>query len=101
MILAGNELWLFCYFCGRWLNKKLEHCFSLVSRLNLSFAVNKLSSEGSDERIRTVKEIKRRIKQAKAKRYKLRFCKMGDISKLSVRVYADASYPTKREESEE
>ena len=70
---------------------------SLVSRPDLSFAVNKLSSEVSDGRIRTVKEINRIIKQAKAKRNKLRFCKLGDISKLSVRVYADASLSNQEE----
>ena len=64
---------------------------SLVSRPDLSFAVNRLSSEVSDGRVKTVKEINRLIKQAKSKKTKLRFSKLGDISKLCVRVYADAS----------
>ena len=64
---------------------------SLISRPDLSFAVNRLSSEVSDGKVKTVKEINRLVKQSKSKRNSLRFTKLGDISKLTVRVYADAS----------
>ena len=56
---------------------------SLISRPDLSFAVNSLSSKVSSATIETAKEINRVIRQAKSKRNILRFSRLGDLSRLS------------------
>ena len=65
---------------------------SLVTRPDISFDVNALSSEVSKGTVKTVKEINRVISNAKVRKNKLKFVKLGDIYKLCVKVYADASY---------
>ena len=70
---------------------------SLMTRPDLSFDVNLLSTEVSKGTVRTVKEINRVVKKAKSKRVTLRFTRLGDISKLLVKVYADASYANQDE----
>ena len=63
---------------------------SLVTRPDISF--DALSREVSKGTVKTVKEINRVISNAKVRKNKLKFVKLGDISKLCVKVYADASY---------
>ena len=65
---------------------------SLVTRPDISFDVNALSSEVSKGTVKTIKEINRVISNAKIRKNKLKFVKLGDLSNLSVKVYADASY---------
>ena len=65
---------------------------SLMTRPDLSFDVNILSSEVSKGSVKTVKEINRVVRKAKNTRSKLRFARLGDISELLVKVYADASF---------
>ena len=65
---------------------------SLITRPDLSFDVNSLSSKvlnGSTDLLKTVNCI---IRKAKSSKNVLRFVRLGDISKLSVIVYADASF---------
>ena len=65
---------------------------SLLTRPDLSFDVNLLSTEVSRGTVKTIKEINRTIRKAKDRRTRLRFVKLGDVSDLNVKVYADASY---------
>ena len=65
---------------------------SLVTRPDISFDVNLLSSEVSKGTVKTVKEINRVISVAKSRTNRLRFVKLGDLSKLKVKIYADASF---------
>ena len=65
---------------------------SLLTRPDLSFDVNVLSSEVSKGTVRTVKNINKTIRKAKDKRNKIRFVKLGPISSLIVKVYSDASF---------
>ena len=65
---------------------------SLMTRPDVSFDVNMLSSEVSKGTVKTVKEVNRVIRKAKQSRNKLRFTKLGDVSELMVKVYADASF---------
>ena len=66
---------------------------SLMTRPDLSYDVNVLSSEVSRATVSTVMELNRLI--SKAKKHKdnvLKFSKLGKISDLKVKVFADASY---------
>ena len=65
---------------------------SLITRPDLSFDVNILSSEVAKGTVKTVKEINRVISNAKLKSDKLRFVRLGDLANLEVKVYADASF---------
>ena len=65
---------------------------SLMTRPDVSFDVNVLSSEVSKGTISTVKAINRVVRRAKNTKNVLRFTKLGNMSDLSVRVYADASF---------
>ena len=65
---------------------------SLITRADLSFDVNVLSSEVARGTVRTIKEINRVIKNAKLRSDKLRFVRLGALSELEVKVYADASF---------
>jgi hypothetical protein len=62
-----------------------------MTRPDLSFDVNVLSSEVAKGTIETAKSINRLVKKAKTTRNVLRFLKLGHLSKLRVKVYADAS----------
>jgi hypothetical protein len=65
---------------------------SLLTRPDLSFEVNALSSEIANGTIKTARDINKLLKKAKSTRNILRFIKLGDLSKLKVKVYADASF---------
>ena len=65
---------------------------SLMTRPDLSFDVNLLSSQVVKGTILTLKAVKKIVKKAKSCHNVLRFSKLGDISDISVRVYADASF---------
>ena len=63
-----------------------------MTRPDISFDVNKLSSEVANGTIATMKDANKVIKKAKHNKNMLRFTKLGDLSELSVKVYADASF---------
>ena len=65
---------------------------SLMTRPDISFDVNILSSEVARGTIATVKAVNKIVKKAKSSKNILKFTRLGDISDLSVKVYADASY---------
>ena len=65
---------------------------SLLTRPDLSFDVNILSSEVSKGTVKTIKNINKTIRKAKDRRNRIRFVKLGPISKLIVKVYSDASF---------
>ena len=65
---------------------------SLMTRPDLSFDVNALSSEIANATVSTAKSINKIVKKAKHTRNILRFLALGDISTLRVKVYADASF---------
>ena len=65
---------------------------SLMTRPDLSFEVNLLSSEVAKGHIESVKDVNRLVKKAKSVKSVLKFSKLGNISDLSVKVYADASF---------
>ena len=65
---------------------------SLMTRPDISFAVNILSSEVARGTIATLKAVNKVIKKAKSNRNILKFTRLGDFADLSVKVFADASY---------
>ena len=66
---------------------------SLMTRPDLSYDVNVLSSKVSKATVSTVMELNRLVtKVKKNKNNHLRFTKLGNISDLSVKVFLDASY---------
>ena len=65
---------------------------SLLTRPDISFDVNVLSSQVSQGTVETAKNINKVIKKAKTSRNILKFVKLGDASKLTLKIYADASY---------
>ena len=65
---------------------------SLMTRPDISFAVNILSSEVARGTIATLKAVNKVIKKAKSSRNILKFTRLGDFADLSVKVFADASY---------
>ena len=65
---------------------------SLMTRPDLSFDVNILSSEVPNGTVATMRAVNKIVKKAKSCQNVLRFTKLGDISEISVKVYADASY---------
>ena len=65
---------------------------SLMTRPDLSFDVNLLSSEVARGTIATIKTVNRVIRKAKSSKSILKFSKLGRMADISVKVYADASY---------
>ena len=65
---------------------------SLMTRPNLSYDVNMLSSEVAKGTGATLRTVNRIVRKAKASKSVLRFSKLGKLSDISVKVYADASY---------
>ena len=65
---------------------------SLMTRPDISFDVNILSSEVALGTIGTMKTVNKIVRKAKSSRNILKFTRLGDFSDLSVKVYADASY---------
>ena len=65
---------------------------SLMTRPDLSYDLNVLSGEVSKATVNTAKELNKLVTKAKGSRNVLKFCKLGNIENLVVKVYADASY---------
>ena len=66
---------------------------SLMTRPDLSYDVNVISSQVTNATVATVMEMNRIVTKAKnGKKNILKFVKLGDISDLIVKVYADASF---------
>ena len=65
---------------------------SLMTRPDLSFDVNMLSSEVAKGTVATLKAVNKIVKRAKSSKNVMRFSKLGKLSDLSIKVYADASY---------
>ena len=65
---------------------------SLMTRPDISFDVNVLSSEVASGTIATAKAVNRVVKKAKSCNNVLRFSRLGNLSEISVKVYADTSY---------
>ena len=65
---------------------------SLITRPDLSFDVNYVSSRISDGFTSLVKSINLLVKRAKASRNVLRYTRLGDLSELTVKAFADASF---------
>ena len=63
-----------------------------MTRPDLAFDINKISSQVPKATLQTVKEMNIIVKKAKSKNEVLNFTKLGDISDLVVRVYTDVSY---------
>ena len=63
-----------------------------MTRPDLAFDINKISSQVPKATLQTVKEMNIIVKKAKSKNEVLNFTKLGDILDLVVRVYTDASY---------
>ena len=60
---------------------------SLLTRPDLSFDVNILSSEIASGTVKTAKDINKVLLKAKLNRNTMKFRKLGDLSKLTVQVY--------------
>ena len=65
---------------------------SLMTRPDLSFEVNRLSSNISDATIKDLKDAKRLVEKAKFEPVTLRFTNLGPKEKLRIRLYTDASF---------
>ena len=66
---------------------------SLMTRPDLSYDVNVISSQVTNATVSTVIEMNRIVTKAKnGMKNVLKFAKLGDISDLIVKVYADASF---------
>ena len=65
---------------------------SLITRPDISFDVNAVSSQVSDSTTKIVKTVNAIVKKAKLSKSVLKFVSLGDLSKLCVKVYADASF---------
>ena len=70
---------------------------SLMTRPDISFDVNILSSEVANGTIATVKAVNKIVRKAKSSQNILKFNRLGDFSDLSVKVYADASYGNQKD----
>ena len=65
---------------------------SLMMRPDISYEVNKLSSEISNATIRQLKDAKRLVDKAKADPISLKFTRLGDKEDLRIKLYTDASF---------
>ena len=65
---------------------------SLLTRPDLCFEVNRLSTNISIISIRELKDAKRLVKKAKAEPISLRFTKIGCMKDLRIQLYTDASF---------
>jgi hypothetical protein len=65
---------------------------SLMTRPDLSFEVNQLSSNISTAEIGDLKYAKRLVEKAKREVLTLTFTKLGPIEKMRLRIYCDASF---------
>ena len=64
----------------------------LMTRQDISFDVNILSSEVATGTIATVKAVNKIVRKAKSSRNILKFTRLGDLSDWSIKVYADTSF---------
>ena len=65
---------------------------SLMTRPDLSYDINAISSEASKATVQTAKELNKIVRKAKDTKSVLRFGRLGDINEVTVKVYADASF---------
>ena len=65
---------------------------SLMTRPDLSYDINAISSEASKATVKTAKELNKIVRKAKDTKSVLRFGRLGDINEVTVKVYADASF---------
>ena len=65
---------------------------SLITRPDLSFDVNRLSSEISTATLKTILDMNKLIVKAKSREASLKFSKLGDVKDLKVKVFTDASF---------
>ena len=65
---------------------------SLMTRPDLAFEVNQLSTSILDAKIRDLKSAKRLVEKAKLEPAILRFTKLGPIENLRIKLYCDASF---------
>ena len=65
---------------------------SLMTRPDLSFEVNQLSSNISTARIKDLKDAQRLVEKAKYEPITLTFRKLGPIEQMSIKTYCDASF---------
>ena len=65
---------------------------SIMTRPDLAFEVNQLSSNISDASIRELKDARRLVDKAKLEPLALNFSRIGNFENLRIKLYADASY---------
>ena len=65
---------------------------SLMTRPDLSFDVNRLSSNISVATIKDLKDAKRLVERAKSEMIKLRFTYLGPKEYLKINLFTDASF---------
>ena len=63
-----------------------------MTRPDLSYDMNVLSSKVSKATQKTLKELNRILAKTKESRSKIRFVRLGDIKNLRIKVFADASF---------
>ena len=70
---------------------------SIMTRPDISFDVNYLSSCISTAKVKDLKEAKRIVEKAKSNPVTLTFTKLGPISKMKIRTFCDASFNNQEE----
>jgi hypothetical protein len=65
---------------------------SLMTRPDISFEVNNLSSLISTAKVKDLKEAKRLVEKAKLVPVTLTFTKLGPVENMKIRIYCDASF---------
>ena len=62
---------------------------SLMTRPDLSYDINAISTEVSKATVKTVKELNKIVARAKGDRNTIRFVKLGNLENLIIKVHAD------------
>jgi hypothetical protein len=70
---------------------------SLVTRPELAFEVNNLSSLISTAKVKDLKEAKRLVEKAKLEPVTLTFTKLGPVENMKIQIYCDASFNNQEE----
>ena len=65
---------------------------SLMTRPDISYDINAISSEVSRATVKTAKDLNKIVRKAKDSKTVLKFSKLGHINDLIVKVFADASF---------
>ena len=65
---------------------------TLMTRPDLSFAVNYLSSKITTATIKELKDAKNLVEKAKREPVKLKFTRLGPLESLKIKLYTDASF---------